>query len=198
MAESNTLGIPRAKIRFTSAAGNTDVALEDAYVSGAHSWTVAVPASLATGLTYTFSVVGINSRGGEVSVSGTGCFYMGQLEVCKFSDAAEDGLVAGGFTVSRADAHGDLAVNYALGGTASVGVDYAGAAFGTVTIPAGSTSAQVVVTPKVNASLDADTSVGFAFADGFYFASSLKMLKGFFKNPWVLDNPPEEVIPDIP
>ena len=169
VAMSSGVCIP--KIRFTSVAGNTDVALEDAYVSGAHSWTVAVPPSLATGLTYTFSAVGINSRGGEVSVSGTGCFYMGQLEVCKFSDAAEDGLVAGGFTVSRADAHGDLAVNYARGGTASAGVDYAGAAFGTVTIPAGSTSAQVVVTPKVNASLDADTSVGFAFADGFYFAS---------------------------
>lgn len=34
--------------------------------------------------------------------------------------------------------------------------------------------------------------------DGYYFASSLRMLKGFFKNPWVLNDPPKEIIPDIP
>lgn len=34
--------------------------------------------------------------------------------------------------------------------------------------------------------------------DGYYFASALKMMKGILKNPYVLDNPPNEVIPDIP
>ena len=34
--------------------------------------------------------------------------------------------------------------------------------------------------------------------DGYYFASALKMLKNILKNPQVLDNPPAEVIPDIP
>ena len=34
--------------------------------------------------------------------------------------------------------------------------------------------------------------------DGYYFASGLKLLKNILKNPWVLDTPPAEVIPDIP
>jgi len=34
--------------------------------------------------------------------------------------------------------------------------------------------------------------------DGYYFASSLRVLKGIFKNPWVLNSPPDEVIEDIP
>lgn len=34
--------------------------------------------------------------------------------------------------------------------------------------------------------------------DGYYFASSLKLLKNILKNPQVLDNPPERVISDIP
>ena len=33
--------------------------------------------------------------------------------------------------------------------------------------------------------------------DGYYYASSLRVLKNIFKNPWQLDNPPAEVIPDI-
>jgi len=33
--------------------------------------------------------------------------------------------------------------------------------------------------------------------DGFYFASSLQMFKGFLKNPWSLDTPPESVVDDI-
>ncbi len=34
--------------------------------------------------------------------------------------------------------------------------------------------------------------------DGYYFASALKMMKNILKNPQVLDNPPAEVICDIP
>jgi len=33
--------------------------------------------------------------------------------------------------------------------------------------------------------------------DGYYYASALRHLKSIFKNPWQLDNPPEEVIPDV-
>ena len=33
--------------------------------------------------------------------------------------------------------------------------------------------------------------------DGFYYASAMRVLKGIFRNPWQLDNPPAEVIPDI-
>lgn len=34
--------------------------------------------------------------------------------------------------------------------------------------------------------------------DGYYFASSLRMLKSILRNPWVLDTPPEQVICDVP
>lgn len=33
--------------------------------------------------------------------------------------------------------------------------------------------------------------------DGYYYASAMRHLKSIFKNPWQLDNPPAEVIPDI-
>ena len=33
--------------------------------------------------------------------------------------------------------------------------------------------------------------------DGYYYASAMKVIRGIYKNPDVLDNPPEKVIPDI-
>ena len=33
--------------------------------------------------------------------------------------------------------------------------------------------------------------------DGYYYASALRLLKNIIKNPWQLDNPPEQVIEDI-
>ena len=33
--------------------------------------------------------------------------------------------------------------------------------------------------------------------DGYYYASSLRLLKNIIKNPWQLDNPPETVMEDI-
>lgn len=34
--------------------------------------------------------------------------------------------------------------------------------------------------------------------DGYYYASSLKMIKLLIKNPWQLDVPPEQIVSDIP
>ncbi len=34
--------------------------------------------------------------------------------------------------------------------------------------------------------------------DGYYYASSLKMIKSLIKNPWQLDVPPEQIVSDIP
>ncbi len=48
-----------------------------------------------------------------------------------------------------------------------------------------------------------DLTVDFTFAcderiaDGFYYASGLKLYKNILKDPWQLDNPPEKVIEDI-
>ncbi|MBW8863702.1 MAG: hypothetical protein JF609_02045 [Verrucomicrobia bacterium] len=66
---------------------------------------------------------------------------------------------AGRFTVKReGDLTAALIVNYNVGGTASNGVDYA-ALSGTVTIPAGAASTDIVVTPIDDLLLEGDESV---------------------------------------
>ena len=159
-------------VRFVSGEEKIDVPLSDGAVSGPLDFNVTVPFDqLSAERTYSFSAVGVNTSGGEIVVDGAGVFYAGLLQVEKTSDAAEDGPVAGAFTVSRADAHGELNVNYSLGGSAMAGVDYDGAALGTVTIPAGAKSTTVKLVPKVNVANDADTTVDFAFEDGLYYPS---------------------------
>ena len=167
-----TSGTGRPYVRFVSAGEKFDIALASGIVSEPVNFTFAVSAgSLPADRTYSVYAVGVNTAGGEIVIEGQDTFYLGALSVEKFTDAAEDGLVPGVFTVSRADTHGELTVNYLLGGSAVAGVDYVGLAQGTVTIPAGASSVAVNVTPKVNAQENADTSVDFFFADGFYGAS---------------------------
>ena len=162
-------GTPYA--RFTTADGNTDVALSEGVVTGPQTYTVAIPPNLAADKTYSFAAVGVNTAGGETVAECPGVFYNGTLSVAKTSDADEDGPVAGVFTVSRADSYGDLPVKYSLSGTAVAGTDYVGSASGTVVIPNGSTSATVSIVPKVNSAVNVDTTVVFAFAGGFYSES---------------------------
>lgn len=61
------------------------------------------------------------------------------------------------FTVTRTDALAlaDLTVSYQVSGTATSGVDYE-ALSGTVVIPAGETSAEIIVTPLVDSSVSGD------------------------------------------
>ena len=168
---SMTSGTGTPYVRFVSAAGNSDFALSEGVVTGPQTYTIAVPAALAADKTYSVDAVGVNTAGGEVVAHGASRFYNGVLSVAKTSDAAEDGPVAGVFTISRTDAYGDLTVDYSLSGTAVAGMDYVGAAAGTVVIPNGATSATVSIMPKVNVAVSVDTSVVFAFADGLYLAS---------------------------
>ena len=165
-----TSGTGTPYVRFTSDSGSTDLALSETAVTGPQSYEVAVPGTLASGKTYSFAAVGVNTAGGEIVASGAGNFYVGTLVAAKVSDAAEDGPCAGSFSISRADTHGDLAVNYALSGTAVAGADYEGATSGTVTIPDGETSATVAVMPKVNAAINADTTVTLSISEGLYGA----------------------------
>ena len=169
---SMTSGTGTSYVRFTSGSDSTDLALSETSVTGPQSYSVSVPGTLASGKTYSFAVVGVNSAGGEIVVPGESAFYVGSLSVAKTSDASENGPVMGVFTVSRADSHGDLAVNYALTGTATAGLDYEGAASGTVVIPDGSTSATVTIMPKANAMVNADTTVSLSIADGLYGAQA--------------------------
>ena len=167
-----TSGTGTPYVRFTSDSGSTDLALSETAVTGPQSYLVAVPGTLASGKTYSFAAVGVNASGGEIVVPGEGSFYVGSLVAAKVSDAAEDGPCAGSFSISRADSNGDLAVNYALSGTAVAGTDYEGASSGTVTIPGGETSAAVVIMPKVNAALNADTTVTLSISEGPYGAQA--------------------------
>ena len=167
---SMTSGTGTPYVRFTSGSGSADLALSETPVTGPQSYVVAVPGTLASDKTYSFAAVGVNTAGGEIVVPGDGSFYLGSLVAAKVSDAAEDGLRAGSFSISRSDLHGDLAVNYALSGTAVAGTDYEGAAVGTVTIPDGETSAIVTITPKVNAAINADTAVMLSISEGLYGA----------------------------
>ena len=94
-------------------------------------------------------------------------FHTGDLSVAKLSDANEAGLVPGAFRITRADAAGDLAVNYTLAGTAVAGRTYR-ALSGTVTIPAGATFADVAVVPLLDDATAADSTVVLALAPGLY------------------------------
>ena len=51
--------------------------------------------------------------------------------------------------------------------------------------------------PEFKKFLDFTVSTDERICDGYYFASALKTLCSILENPWVLDSPPEEVIPDI-
>ena len=167
-----TSGTGTPYVRFTSDAGSTDLALSETAVTGPQSYVVAVPGTLASDKTYSFAAVGVNTAGGEIVAAGERQFYVGSLVAAKVSDAAEDGLCAGSFSISRADAHGDLVVNYALSGTAVAGTDYQGASSGTVTILDGETSATVAILPKVNAAINADTTVTLSISEGLYGAQA--------------------------
>ncbi|MBI3030250.1 MAG: S8 family serine peptidase [Candidatus Rokubacteria bacterium] len=73
--------------------------------------------------------------------------------------AAEAGLAPGVFTVSRTGSTDEiLTVSYTVGGTATPGSDYA-ALSGSVTIPAGSGTATILVTPMDDSLVEPDETV---------------------------------------
>jgi len=73
--------------------------------------------------------------------------------------ARETGSSSGMFTVSRVGSlAANLVVNYAVAGTAINGVDY-NTLSGSVTIPAGRTSATITVTPVDDALVEGDETI---------------------------------------
>ena len=95
--------------------------------------------------------------------------YTGEISIVKVQDGREFGNPAIAEVSRGAATSYDLTVAYAVGGTAKPGVNYEPLS-GTVTIPAGSASAQVVVTPMFDQSADA-TSVILTLGDGLYSIS---------------------------
>ena len=120
--------------------------------------------------TYEVLLVAEN-RGGETGELSIGTIYGGTLSLTKVSDANELGLAPATLTVSRAnDDPLPLVVNYSFAdGTAVAGTNYVDDA-GSVTIPAGQTSATIAVHPLVDVATAADTTMFVALAAGNYTA----------------------------
>lgn len=96
----------------------------------------------------------------------------GVVSVARLADANEDGLVAGGFTVTcSTPVSEDLVVNYMLDGSAVNGVAYEELP-GFVTIPAGASSATIPVKPLWSpVETPVDTRVILTLATGSYIVS---------------------------
>lgn len=120
--------------------------------------------------TYEVLLVAEN-QGGETGELSLGTIYGGTLSLTKVSDANELGVVPASLTVSRAGNDPlPLVVNYSFAdGTAVAGVNYADDV-GSVTIPAGQTSAIIEVHPIVDAATTADTTMSVSLAAGNYTA----------------------------
>lgn len=128
-------------------------------------------ANLADGATYTVKVVAMNDSGSDEKSVPT-VFYNGALDLALTTDAQERDTVPGVVTVSRAQAGAALTVNYAFAGVTAVeGTDYA-APTGTVTIPEGATSAEILVQPIMNAARQEDTTLDVSLESGLYTASA--------------------------
>ena len=124
------------------------------------------PANLTADTTYAFAAYGKNANDIEAVKKG-GVFYTGDLSVERISDAAENDLVPGVFRISRADTAHDLTVAYTVGGTA-VADQTCAALSGTATIPAGSTSVDIAVTPLLDSQTTSNTTVTVTLDSGLY------------------------------
>lgn len=102
-------------------------------------------------------------------------FYSGTVSVSATVPLSrEEDLTPGEFTFSRAEGEAStscpLIINYAIGGTAVAGKDYESLS-GSVTIPAGESSAKVSLVPKHSPFTDNDVFVSIAVATGDYVVS---------------------------
>ena len=97
-------------------------------------------------------------------------FATSAVWVDKTSDAAEQGVIPGTFTVHRASTatNAALTVNFSVGGSAVAGLDYANNLGTSVTFAPGASNATVVVTPIVNNASNADSSVTLTIIPGSY------------------------------
>ncbi len=126
--------------------------------------------ALSSSTLYSYRYYATNASAGAWALSSKS-FINGGVGIQKTSDASEIGLTPGTFTVHRASTatNCNLALTYAwAGGSATSGVDYA-ALTGSVTIPAGATSAQIVLTPLANWANQSDTTLQLALVSGSPF-----------------------------
>lgn len=129
----------------------------------AANWTIS---GLTANKTWQVSVLAENAASTDEKVAGT--LYPGELTLSAATDAYENGLVAGGVTVSRATADPfPLTVNYTISGSAgSEGTTWEAPA--AVTIPANAISAVLPVVPILDSSIKEDVTITVTLAAGNY------------------------------
>ena len=147
---------------------NGTIATTNAIATYADGDTVAGTfAAPADDTTYEVILTAMNA-GDETAELSLGTIYGGSLSLGAATDANETGLVAGGVTVSRAAADPlPLTVNYTISGSAgSEGATWAAPV--AVTIPAGSASAVLPVTPISDPDVTEDVTITVSLAAGNY------------------------------
>ncbi|MFT3920968.1 MAG: Calx-beta domain-containing protein [Myxococcales bacterium] len=88
------------------------------------------------------------------------------VSIVSNGNASESGPTSNTFTVSRTGStSSSLAVSYTVGGTASAGPDYTSLS-GSVTIPAGYSSANITVTPQQDSTYEGNETVIATLTDG--------------------------------
>ena len=130
---------------------------------GTASWQIS---GMAPDKTWQVSAFAENDYGSDERVAGT--LYSGELTLGATTDANEDGLVAGGVTVSRMNADPfPLTVNYTISGSAgSQGATWTAPV--AVTIPANAKSATLPVVPLIDGSVREDVTITVTLAPGNY------------------------------
>ena len=124
---------------------------------------------LASNSTYYYCSAASNAAG-MIWASPSSPFITGEVWVDKTSDAAEQGVVPGTFTVHRASSatNAAITVNFAVGGSGVAGVDYVNNLGNSVTFAAGASNATVVVTPIINNASNSNSSVTLTILPGNY------------------------------
>lgn len=129
---------------------------------------------LPRGAMYDVSVVATDESGGETTTwTSETAVYTGELAVEMVTAATEVHLQSGLFRVRRlnGDTGGELVVFYSVSGTAVPGTNYEPLS-GTITIPDGSDSGDIVVVPLYDEENTQATKLVLTLADGNYFVSS--------------------------
>ncbi len=125
--------------------------------------------------TYYYNVVAVDSPEEPVfSGASPETFYTGAVSFDSAIATADEGTLAPARITVRRAATGisaPLLVHYTIiNGTAVPGVDYVNEhQAGTITIPAGSATADIVITPLLNKALFADTTLTVQLKSGLYF-----------------------------
>ncbi len=135
-----------------------------------------VLANLTSETMYTVAVLATNNMG-ETSVAAAGTpFYTGDVTLEFVQNAAEEDLVPGKAVIRRAGTADamrlPLTVNYTVTGVTAVeGVNYKPPS-GKVIIPAGASSAEIIIAPLLDSAGTQDVTLDVALAPGLYYDGS--------------------------